>query len=209
MVLSIFVISFGVGPLFFGPMSELYGRVPVLQLANLFYFVFNTAAGFSKNGSQMLAFRFFSGIGGSAPLGFGAGLMTDFWPPEKRGKALAVYSLAPLLGPVIGPVVGGFVAERSTWRWVFWAPSVVDILLQILGLFLLRETYHPVLLRRKAKRLQKETGNKSLRSEYDDEDMTVIKRLSTSLVRPLILMTTQPIVQVLALCKFLTSYSLY
>lgn len=40
------------------------------------------------------------------------------WHPEERGKAIAIYSLAPLLGPVIGPVCGGWISERSTWRWV-------------------------------------------------------------------------------------------
>ena len=68
MVLSIFVLAYAVGPLFLGPLSEVYGRVPVLQLANLVYLIFNTAAGGSKSKGQMLAFRFLSGLGGSAPL---------------------------------------------------------------------------------------------------------------------------------------------
>ena len=68
LVFSIFVLAYAVGPLFLGPLSEIYGRVPVLQLANLFYLVFNTAAGFSKTKGQMVVFRFLSGLGGSAPL---------------------------------------------------------------------------------------------------------------------------------------------
>lgn len=68
MVLSIFVLAYAIGPLFLGPLSEIYGRVPVLQLGNLFYLIFNTAAGGCKNSGQMIAFRFLSGLGGSAPL---------------------------------------------------------------------------------------------------------------------------------------------
>ena len=45
-------------------------------------------------------------------------MIGDVWKPEERGKAIAIYSLAPLLGPVIGPVCGGWIADRSTWRWV-------------------------------------------------------------------------------------------
>ena len=67
-MLSVFVLAYAIGPLVLGPMSEIYGRVPVLQLANLFYLVFNTACGASKNKGEMIAFRFLSGLGGSAPL---------------------------------------------------------------------------------------------------------------------------------------------
>ena len=68
LVLSIFVLAYAIGPLFLGPLSEMYGRVPVLQLANLWYLVFNIACGASKTRGQMIAFRFLSGFGGSAPL---------------------------------------------------------------------------------------------------------------------------------------------
>jgi hypothetical protein len=98
LVLSIFILAYAIGPLFLGPMSELYGRVRVLQLANAFYFVFNLACGFARTSSQMMAFRFLAGLGGSAPLAIGGGLLSDCWRPEERGKAISIYSLAPLLG---------------------------------------------------------------------------------------------------------------
>ena len=68
LVLSVFVLAYAIGPLFLGPLSEIYGRVPVLQISNLFYLVFNIACGFSRNKGEMIAFRFLSGLGGSAPL---------------------------------------------------------------------------------------------------------------------------------------------
>ena len=84
-VLSVFVLAYAIGPLCFGPLSgtgasarekhssltlhtEIYGRVPVLQLANLGYLIFNIACGASRNKGEMIAFRFLSGLGGSAPL---------------------------------------------------------------------------------------------------------------------------------------------
>lgn len=63
LVLSVFVLAYAIGPLILGPLSEIYGRVPVLQLANLFYLVFNTACGASRNKGEMIAFRFLSGLG--------------------------------------------------------------------------------------------------------------------------------------------------
>lgn len=99
MTLSIFLLAYAFGPLFLGPLSELYGRVPVLQLANLVFLVFNLVCGFAQTGPQMLVFRFLAGLGGSAPLAIGGGILADCFHPEQRGKAIAIYSLAPLLGP--------------------------------------------------------------------------------------------------------------
>lgn len=68
LTLSIFVLAYAVGPLFLGPLSEIYGRVIVLQLANLFFLVFNIACGVCQTKEQMIVFRFLAGLGGSAPL---------------------------------------------------------------------------------------------------------------------------------------------
>lgn len=71
LTLSIFVLAYAVGPLILGPLSEIYGRVVVLQLSNLFYLAWNLGCGFAQNKGQLMAFRFMSGLGGSAPLAIG------------------------------------------------------------------------------------------------------------------------------------------
>lgn len=68
MILSIFVLAYAIGPLMFGPLSEMYGRVRVLQYDNLIYLIFNFVCGFAKTGPQMLVFRFFAGFGESLSL---------------------------------------------------------------------------------------------------------------------------------------------
>jgi len=100
--------------------------------------VWNLVCGFAQTKGQLIAFRFLAGVGDSAPLSVsmphpknlpalacptlfetdmlfrfvifkvGGGVLGDMWRPEERGKAIAIYSLAPLLGPVIGPVCGGW-----------------------------------------------------------------------------------------------------
>lgn len=65
--MSIFLLAYAVGPFILGPLSEMYGRVVVLQSANMVFLLFNTVAGWSTNKEMMLAFRFLSGLGGSAP----------------------------------------------------------------------------------------------------------------------------------------------
>ncbi|KAF3105063.1 hypothetical protein TWF594_005654 [Orbilia oligospora] len=200
LTLSVFVLAYAIAPLFVGPLSEVYGRVPVIQLSNLFYLIFNTACGASQTKVQMIVFRFLAGAGGAAPLALGGGILSDVWPPEQRGKGISMYSLAPLLGPAIGPIAGGWIVQSGLgWRWIFFIVSIADAVIQVLGLLFLKETYAPKLLEIKARRLRKETGNTHLHTPYEaDEKRKLSKILRKALVRPFILLGTQPIVQFMA-----------
>lgn len=201
MMLSIFVLSYGFEPLLLGPMSEVFGRVRVLQLSNLFYLVWNLGCGFARNKEEMIVFRLLAGIGGSAPMAVGGGVLGDCWDPEERGKAVGIYSLAPLLGPALGPalgpLVGAWIVEKTTWRWVFWSTSITAVIVQRSGLFFLQETYPPILLKRKADRLRKETGNAKLYTEFES-DKTLGSNLRLAAVRAFSMLATQPIIQVIA-----------
>ncbi|KAK3683201.1 hypothetical protein LTR37_020464 [Vermiconidia calcicola] len=197
--LSAFVLAFALGPLFLGPLSEIFGRRIVLQLSNVFYLIFNLACGFSTNIVQVIVFRFLSGLGGSAPLGIGGGVLGDIWQPQERGKAMALYSLMPLLGPAIGPIAGGLIAQWTTWRWVFYSTTIVAVLVQVLGFFYLQETYAAALLSLKKNELIKITGNKDLHTEFDTPNRRFSSHLGTAFKRPFKLILTQPIVQVLSL----------
>lgn len=84
LTLSIFVLAYAVGPLFLGPLSEMYGRVVVIQLANLVYLFFNLGCGLAKTKTQLIIFRFLAGLGGSAPLAIGGGVLSDVFYAEER-----------------------------------------------------------------------------------------------------------------------------
>jgi MFS family permease len=120
---------------------------------------------------------------------------SDLFEAHERGKALAVFTLAPLVGTAIGPITGGFLVQYVSWRWCFYVISIAIAAVQIAGLILLRETYGPVLLKRKAARLRKSTQNSSLHTEHD----YVSALLTKNLLRPFCLLRTQPIIQVLSI----------
>ena len=68
MILSSYVLASGIGTLWLGPLSEIYGRIIVLQLSNLASLVFNVACGVSQSKGQIIAFRVLGGLLGSASI---------------------------------------------------------------------------------------------------------------------------------------------
>ncbi|GAA6004698.1 hypothetical protein JCM11491_002199 [Sporobolomyces phaffii] len=204
MVTSVFVLAFAIGPLVLAPASELYGRVRVLQCANVFYIIFNLVCAFAKTKGQFIAFRFLAGLGGGAPLAIGAGVLSDLWRPEERGKSAALYSLGPLVGPSLGPIIGAFCSTISSgWKWVFWSTSMFSALVQLLGLVLLRETYHPVLLNEQVSQIKKSMGlpdsSDKVQTIFDVKGggkRTPREVFKRGMTRPFVLFWHEPIIQV-------------
>ena len=95
--------------------------------------------------------------------------------------------------------MGGFITERTSWRWTFWVISIADGFVLVLGFWFLRETYAPTILAKKAKKQREATGNQSLHTKWETPGRTFSKVLKQALVRPFILLGTQPIIQVLAI----------
>lgn len=214
---SIYVLAWGVGPLFLGPLSELYGRTVVLQLGNAAFVAFTAGSGAAKDIALFIALRFLSGFAGSAALavrpqapletataylpGGGGqvddGMLTDMWSADELGRAVGLYSIGPLIGPAIAPIVGGFLTQYVSWRWSMYVLSIASAVVGVVGFFTLRETYGPVLLKRKARRLCKETGDPRYCAPHFLQ--SPIKCVVEGLVRPVKMLLTQVIIQALSL----------
>lgn len=95
--ISVYVIGFCIGPLVLSPLSELYGRSPIMHASNVFFFIFTIACAVSSNLAMFIIFRLLMGISGCPPLTLGGGTIADLQPPDKRGMALSVWTMGPLL----------------------------------------------------------------------------------------------------------------
>ncbi|KAL6242254.1 hypothetical protein RBB50_010802 [Rhinocladiella similis] len=192
-VVSIYVLGYAIGPLFLAPLSEVYGRLPVYHACNFLFVIWTLGCALAPNIGGLLVFRLFAGIAGSCPITIGGGSIADLIPQDKRGAAMALFAMGPILGPVIGPVAGGYLAEAAGWRWVFWLITIAGGVALGFSLLNLRETYEPILLEKRTKRLRKETGNPNLRSKLD-------KRIPTreyflrAIIRPSKMLLLSPIV---------------
>ncbi|KPM38567.1 putative transporter [Neonectria ditissima] len=192
-MVSVFVLGFAFGPLLMAPMSELYGRTLVYHVSNSLFVIFSIGCALSQNPAMLMAFRFLSGFVGVAVVTCGSGSIADMIPAEQRGAAMAVWSIGPLLGPVIGPVCAGFLVEAQGWRWVFWVTTIVSGVAVLASFLILRETYAPVLLERKAAALRKSTGNERYQSIMKQEG-TPREIFMIAITRPARLFIFSPIV---------------
>ncbi|KAJ2987497.1 hypothetical protein NUW58_g4473 [Xylaria curta] len=192
LVNSLILVGVGLSPLLLAPLSEVYGRKPVLVIASIVFVVWNTACGASTTLGQVLAFRLLSGFGASVADALAGGLMSDLWSADERGRAFAFYMAAPLLGPALGPILGAFISEGTDWRWIFWVTSIASAVVIIIAILFLRETYEPRLEHlRRSKGSPKLTTSQQNISEF-------FELMRTNLQRPFRMLATQAIIQLLA-----------
>lgn len=207
-VVSVYILGFAAGPLLFAPLSEIYGRLMLYHIANVGFVAFSVACALSPTLDALIVFRFLSGVFGSVAISNGSGTIADMITQEKRGIAIAIFSIGPLLGPIVGPVAGGFLTAAEGWRWAFWLLAIVGGVLLVLMLFTLKESYAPVLLERKAARLRRETGNNMLRSKLD-AGLSPRDYFKRGIVRPFRMLFLSPIVAIAAVYVAVTYGYLY
>lgn len=197
LVNSLILIGVGLSPLLLAPLSEVYGRKPVLIVGSIVFVIWNTGCGAAATIGQMLAFRLLSGFGASVADAIAGGFISDLWDAEERGRAFAIFMAAPLLGPALGPICGAFISQGITWRWIFFMTSIASGVVIVLSIFFLHETFEPriqTVLRRKM-----ESQNVASEKQPTKQRVTnFFKLMRTHLQRPLRMLGTQVIVQLLA-----------
>lgn len=208
--ISLFVLGFAVGPLLWAPLSELYGRQILFTGTYMMLTIFNAAGAGANSAATLIVMRFLAGTFGSSPLTNAGGVIADMMPASQRGVAMSIFAAAPFLGPVIGPIVGGFVGETIGWRWVMGVMAIFTGVLWIFGTLTIPETYSPVILRRRANKLSKQTG-KSYISVLDKQQgkPTPIDAFKKSMTRPWALLFLEPIVLLISIYMAIIYGTLY
>jgi MFS family permease len=201
MALSVYLLATAFGPLLIGPLSEVYGRRPVLHATNIWFLIWNIVCGFACTKGMLIAARFLAGFGASAIYALAGGVLGDLWRPEERGRSLGLYILVPLLGAAAGPIIGGaIISQGVTWRWMFWSTSILQGVLVIMSMPLFQECHAPTILLRRAENLRHTTGNFQYATvdERHGEGKSVTWVLMRCVSRPTRLLLFHPIIQIQA-----------
>ncbi|KAI1512655.1 MFS general substrate transporter [Pyrenophora tritici-repentis] len=190
--LSLFVAGLGTGPMILSPLSEFYGRRPIYICSFTFFLIWLIPCALARNIETMLVARFLDGLAGSAFLSVAGGTVGDMFGKHELSAPMMVYTASPFVGPEVGPLIAGFIVEKTTWRWCFYVLIIWSGVQLCLIVLFVPETYHPVLLRRKAIRLRGETGNSEWIAPIEKMDRSIAKTVLWSCIRPFQLLIFEP-----------------
>lgn len=195
MATGLFLIGFGVGALFAGPMSETVGRNPVYIATLALYMIFVMASGLAPNIGAQLAFRFIGGVFAATPLVCAGGSLADLWNPRERTIWFVAFANAGFTGPVLGPLVGGWIVQSPylSWRWVDWITLIGSGVITGLVILFQPETFAPILLTWKAKHLRQLTEDQRYKAPAEVKGQTFANTMKTSLLRPFLMTAREPI----------------
>ncbi|KAF7712691.1 Uncharacterized protein PECH_006676 [Penicillium ucsense] len=196
--ISIFLIGYIVGPLMWGPGSEYFGRRRPLLIAFIGFMIFTLACAVANSYTSLLVFRLFNGMMASCPIAIVGGLFADVHDdPTLRGRLMAYFMACTTFGPVMGPFISGFVADVS-WRWCFWIGLIfAGTTLPLVAL--MPETYAPVILNHRARKLRKETGNSNIVSPLEFESRDIRTTFLITISRPFRMLLHESIVSLTSL----------
>ncbi|KAB8294949.1 hypothetical protein EYC80_006902 [Monilinia laxa] len=197
---SLYILGFAVGPLCWAPISELWGRRWGMLPAMFCLGVFSIGTATSKNATALFLTRFFGGLFGSAPISIVSAALGDIWSPKARGTAVTFYAVAVVGGPTLGPLVGSALLVNSNmgWRWTEYLEAIWVFVTLMLNFFCLPEVYAPVLLKEKAVRLRRETGNNAYFHPHEAIKIDAKTMITQHLSRPILMLVTEPIVTCVA-----------
>ncbi|TFY59780.1 hypothetical protein EVJ58_g5565 [Rhodofomes roseus] len=200
--ISLYVEGLAMGPLLFAPLSEVYGRNNVYRVSYFLFWVFTWPVAFPPDIATFLVFRFLTGFSSSAFLSVAAGSVSDLFENGKVATPMGVYTLSPFVGPVLGPL-------NANYRWVYRVCLIYEFVTLVTLFLFVPETYVPVILRRKAARRRKETGDEKFWAPLDHRDESLSESIMMSIYTPFKLLLFDPMALSLNMWNAITLGILY
>lgn len=138
--LSLFVIGFGTAQLISGPLSDRFGRRPVMLGGLTLYLASSLACAFAPGLSWLIAARFAQAIGCCTGVVVARAVIRDAYTPAEGARVLARASSLLSLAPILGPILGGYLQIAFGWRSAFLALAAAGAAVWIAALRLMRES---------------------------------------------------------------------
>jgi DHA2 family multidrug resistance protein len=133
-VLTSYIVASSIFMPLTGYFTDRFGQRRYLIMATTGFVIASVLCGISFSLSEIVVFRIAQGLSGAALAPLSQAIMTSLYPPEERGKAMAMWGLGVVVGPVLGPTLGGWLTEMISWRWTFFINIPVGILSVLLAM---------------------------------------------------------------------------
>ncbi len=134
MSLAACILGLAAGQLIFGPLSDKWGRKPLLKSALILFILATVASIFSPTIDALNICRFFQGLGGAGGVVLSRSVATDCYSGRELAKTLAVIGAINGIAPVTAPVIGGLFSEAIGWKGIFCILLAIGLLLYIVSI---------------------------------------------------------------------------
>ncbi len=118
-VITSFAVANGVSVPLTGWLMQRYGVVRTFAFSVLMFTLASFLCGIAWSLPSLIAFRVLQGAVSGPMIPGSQALLLAIFPPEKRGAALAIWSITTLVAPICGPILGGYISDNYTWPWIF------------------------------------------------------------------------------------------
>src|ERR1051325_6136669 len=136
------ITAYAIGNVIIVPMtswlSQQFGRRNYFAASVMIFTVCSFLCGNANGIWELVFFRFIQGLGGGALLVTSQTIITESYPPEKRGMAQAIYGLGVIIGPTLGPPLGGYIVTHSSWPNIFYINIPIGVIAALLTLQFVR-----------------------------------------------------------------------
>lgn len=143
LTLTTFLLGMAIGQLVFGPLSDRFGRRPLLLVGTLACAVFSAASALAPTIELLAGARFVQGFAGAAGIVLGRAVIADRAEGVAAAKLFSLLVVINAVAPIIAPLVGGVIVTNVGWRAVYWVLAGLSVLMFLAVLLLVAET-HPV-----------------------------------------------------------------
>jgi DHA2 family multidrug resistance protein len=133
-VLTSYIIAAAIGTPLCGWLADRIGRKRLMIGSVIGFTAASGLCGLATNLEEIILFRLLQGVCGAALQPMSQAAMLDMTPRAEQAQAMAIWSMAAILGPILGPTLGGWLTEHLSWRWVFFINLPIG-LLAALGTF--------------------------------------------------------------------------
>ncbi len=125
--ITIYLLASTITVPFYGKLSDLYGRKPLLIIGISLFLVGSALSGLSQNMTQLILFRGIQGLGAGALFPISLAVIGDLFTPAERGKYQGLFGAVFGLASIVGPLLGGFLTEQISWHWIFYVNIPIGI----------------------------------------------------------------------------------
>ena len=140
LTLTTYMLGFAVGQLFYGPLSDRYGRRPVLLVGVSFFIATTLACSLAPSIGSLIGLRVLQGLGAASGAVLSRALTRDAYSAHEMPVVMSWISLGMNISPSIGPTLGGFLGEWLSWRATFWFVGGFGLVLLLVSALGLTET---------------------------------------------------------------------